>query len=547
MASQKELLSVKGQDKMEKLKDAKWDDMGGPELDWSIEKLFSSSKFNAALGISPDTTILSKAAVKAEKGQTVKEAVDHDDEESDVVEPESADESPRRHKDVSEERESDDESDDESESADASSEDEDGDADKASRRKRDREPVEEAPKDDEDEFSFSLDELVGDDLEMTKLGDDTEEMGEGSDYDSDDDTLGERSHEDDEPADEAGDVEEGMHDLPRPDMDEALEDGEDHVYSEADEEPMSDSDEMPRRRRVDSDVEEGYTRDSAEDEMSEGWDAEDEDDEDKDEPVKESRLVLSFKFDEADRLFESNTLLSAEDKQQSRRLFEAAIRDGVKQAAVVMNEAYAKKFKKAKVVLERKLAKKIDQYLSYVVEQWATENTVAVKSQIQSKLMENFMKSLHQTFTTHYIDVPESRVNIVEALAKNVKALKKELRESEARTIKLNNEMKVAVSQERQTAIREHKARLIAEAAHQLPASERGQFARRAASVAFSTTKNFKKDLVTLREQYFGAKPSKTERSMNLPDAAPLFEEKTPKSGTTDIDRYVQVAERFSR
>lgn len=538
MASQKELLSVKGQDKMEKLKDAKWDDMGGPELDWSIEKLFSSSKFNTALGISPDTTILSKASVKAEKGETVKEAVDREDDEEFRASEDDLDEA----RDDDEGQESEPEK---SEEPKESEDDEDvpaDEADEAPRRKR--EPVEEAPADDDNEFSFSLDELVDGDLEMTKLGDDS--MEEGSDYEDDSVEEGSGYHDDvmDEAADEGDDVEMAprMRDT---DVEEAVEDGEDRMYEEDESELGAGDEEMPRRRH-DAD-EMGEARDTDDDEtMDEGWDAEDED-ESEDKSVKESRLVLSFKFDEADRLFESNTLLSEEDKQQSRRLFEAAIRDGVKQAAVVMNEAYGKKYKKAKTVLERKMAKKIDQYLSYVVEQWAAENKVAVKSQIQSKLMENFMTSLRNTFVNHYIDIPESRVNIVEALAKNVKALKKELRESEARTVKLNAEMKVAVTRERQTAIREHKSRLIAEAANLVPASERGDFARRAGSVAFTTTKNFKKDLVTLREQYFGAKSSKSERSMSLPDAAPLFEEKTPKTTTSAVDQYVRVAERFAR
>ena len=519
MASQKELLSVKGQDKMEKLQGATWQDMGGPELDWSPEKYMSSATFNVALGIKPDSTILAKAGVKAEKGETVKEGKDMDDMDDDMLtdslfaEGEEGEEGEEHEKHEKDEKDEDEEEMSEAMMSDDEDEMQDPDGD---------EMVKEA--ESEDKFEFSLDELTDGDVDMMDLGEEDDEE-EAAHEDEDEKHEKAKKHEKDEAEDE-DEVEEGYHRMMR-----EAEDEEDAAVE--DEDAGEDEDE----------VEEGYRMMREEDDEEEMAD----EDEDEKKPVEESRLVLSFKFDETDRLFESNQMLSEEDKQQSRRLFEAAIRGVAKQVSTKLNEAYAQKFARVKKQHEQRLAKQVDQYLNYVVEQWAKENKVALRSQIQTKLTESFLSNLKSVFTQHYVDIPESKVNVVAALAKNVKSLKQQVRESEARTLKLHTEMKSAVARERQSLIREHRARLIAEAAAALPAVDRGAFAKRAETVSFTNTKNYKKDLVALREQYFGAKKSITERTINLPDAAPLHEEESVRSSKTSIDVYADAVSRFTR
>lgn len=488
MASQKELLSVKGQDKMDKLKDATWDDMGGPELDWTTDK-YMNFKFDATRGVKPDTTILSKAAVKAEKADTVKEAVEHDSEEEVMDLP--------LDKPMAEAEEAEDEK--EEESADEALEAEEAPA-------KEDAPVEEAA----DEFSFDLKELMGDeDMNAVDL------------------------KMDDHEAAPVADVEEAE----SYDMDEAKEEDEESEAEESEEEGEEEGEESEEEGEED---EEEEVKKEAVQMSDDGMDEEAA-------PVAESRLVLSFKFDQADKLFENNSMLTEEDKRQGRVLFEAAIRDVAKQVGTKLNEAYSKKFEQAKALHEKKMVKHVDQYLNYVVEQWAKDNKVGLKSQIQTKLTENFMNGMKRLFEQHYIDIPESKVNVVEALAKNVKVLKQQVRASEEKAVQLHSEMKTAVARERQALVREHRARLIAEAAGALPVAERGQFAKRAESLTFSNTKNYKKDLVALREQYFGAKPS-VEQPINVPDAAPMFEEKqaapVQKSG---VDIYAQALERFAR
>lgn len=262
----------------------------------------------------------------------------------------------------------------------------------------------------------------------------------------------------------------------------------------------------------------------------------------------ESKFRVSFKFDDSKTLFENNTTLTEDEKRQSRALFEAAVREAAQSIGTQLQEAYAKRFVKHKKLHEQKTAKLIDQYLSYVVEQWVKDNAVPLRGHIHAKLTENFMVGLKSLFEQNYIDVPTSKVNVVESLAKKVKKLSGDLDTAQKETVRLHTEMKNSVSRERKALIKEHKARLIAEAATVLPSSERGKFAKRAELMPFgASSKEFKKNLVALREQYVRAKRS-VERPINVPDAAPLFESKTPApKAPTAVDTYVAAAGKLTR
>ena len=174
----------------------------------------------------------------------------------------------------------------------------------------------------------------------------------------------------------------------------------------------------------------------------------------------------------------------------------------------------------------------------------AKDNKVALQNQLRNRLSDSFIAGLQKLFVEHYVEVPQSKVNVVEALAKNVKSLKTKLKDAEAKAVKLHEESREAVQRERLALKKEHKARLIAEAASAVTAADRGAFVERANTVKFAGTKEFKKDLIALREQYFGAKTSVDERPSNEPVAAPLFETKQPS--VSSVDAYTKIADRLT-
>ena len=329
-----------------------------------------------------------------------------------------------------------------------------------------------------------------------------------------------------------------------------------NVDVEDEDEPLKENEDKPEddkpdflKKKMDEADDKGEDEDEDEkkDELTEEDDEEKMDDADEKKEVSEGKLRLSFKTTEVSQLFENNNVLTEDDKRQSRVLFESAIRSVAKQLGSQLREAYQSQFVKAKSRHEAKVAKQLDSYMSYVVEQWSKDNKVALQNQMRNRLTDSFLAGFKKLCVEHYIEIPESKVNVVEALAKNVKSLKTKLQNAETQNVKLHEESQVAIARERAALKNEHKSRLIAEAASAVTAADRGEFTERAKTVTFTSTKEFKKDLIALREQYFAAKKAvSVERPSTEPVAMPIFEAKTETSKSS-VDAYTKVADRLTR
>ena len=62
------------------------------------------------------------------------------------------------------------------------------------------------------------------------------------------------------------------------------------------------------------------------------------------------------------------------------------------------------------------LVEKVDKCLNYVVESWMKENQLAIQNGLRTEI-ETFMEKLKGVFEESYIDVPESKVDLVDELA----------------------------------------------------------------------------------------------------------------------------------
>ena len=265
--------------------------------------------------------------------------------------------------------------------------------------------------------------------------------------------------------------------------------------------------------------------------------------------LQESRNVarpikLKIRFNESAKLFQGNQTLTEEDKRQSKVLFESAVRTVAKGLAKQLQEAYQTRYNEAKSLHEANLNKKVDQYLSYVVEEWVKTNKIALRSRLRSKLTENFMSGMKRVFTENYVEIPNGKIDVVKALAGNVKSLKNKLKLAEEKNVELHGKSKKLVVSSQKALVTEHRLRLVAEAASALPSSERGKFAEAAKTLSFKESKTFRKDLIALREQYSAADKKVSERPLAVPVATPLFEEKT--ENRTQVDGYADIVAKFA-
>jgi TolA-binding protein len=69
------------------------------------------------------------------------------------------------------------------------------------------------------------------------------------------------------------------------------------------------------------------------------------------------------------------------------------------------------------------------------------DNKVAVQSGLRTEIAEKFMNNLKDLFTESYIDVPESKVDLVDELAAEVDELEEQLNTSTGKLIEMSGEL----------------------------------------------------------------------------------------------------------
>lgn len=191
-------------------------------------------------------------------------------------------------------------------------------------------------------------------------------------------------------------------------------------------------------------------------------------------------------------LFADDSTISEEFKSKVSTIFEARVLDRINTIAEETEARYAGMLEEAVEAVKQDLTEKVNDYLSYVVEQWIADNEIAIESGLRSELTEEFIAGLRNLFAEHYIDVPAEKVDLVEELATKVEELESQLNEEIERGI----ETKKALVESRKEEI----AREISEG---LTATQVEKIKSLAESVEFSTEEEYKEKLETIRENYF--------------------------------------------
>lgn len=126
-------------------------------------------------------------------------------------------------------------------------------------------------------------------------------------------------------------------------------------------------------------------------------------------------------------IFGEGEELSEEIKTQTAALFEQALeaRMIVEREAIV--EETQERLEEAYETMQEEMADKLVIYLDNVIEQWLADNEVAVESALRNEVMDDFIFGLKSLFAEHYVNVPEDKVEVVEALAETNSELTKKL------------------------------------------------------------------------------------------------------------------------
>ena len=215
--------------------------------------------------------------------------------------------------------------------------------------------------------------------------------------------------------------------------------------------------------------------------------------------------------------------LSEEFKTKAATIFEAAVVTRVKQEIAKLDEQFDTKLAEQVETIKEGLVEKVDGYLNYVVEQWMTDNELALENGMKSEIMESFITGMKGLFEQHYIDVPEEKFDILGEMQEEVSAVKSKLDEQLAANVELTkqvNEMKRVAA--------------IAESAAGMVDTDAEKFSGLAEELAFEDADTFKTKLQTIKENYFGKKVSKTVDSVVTDEPVQLSEESiSPRMAAT--------------
>jgi hypothetical protein len=138
---------------------------------------------------------------------------------------------------------------------------------------------------------------------------------------------------------------------------------------------------------------------------------------------------------EINALVESEATLSDEFKAKTAVIFESAVKSKLSEEVDRLEAQYKEELAEEVSSTKADLVEKVDSYLNYVVESWMESNQVAIHNGLRTEIAETFMDKMKDLFTESYIDVPESKVDLVDELAESVEELETKLNESTQRVI----------------------------------------------------------------------------------------------------------------
>ena len=227
-------------------------------------------------------------------------------------------------------------------------------------------------------------------------------------------------------------------------------------------------------------------------------DDEDEEEEDPEESkkVKES---IDQKIEDLDVSQDVEALVQGEDelsedfKTKAATIFETAIKSKVRSELEKIQEENDKQMKELAETSMTSMVEKVDDYLNYVVEQWMSENELAIERGLKGEIAEDFISGLKGLFEDHYIDVPDEKYDILEANLTKIEELEDKLNKQMEENVQLKKAKGELV-----------KESLIVDIADGMTDTETEKFQSLVDDVEFSDEDSYKEKLQTIKESYFG-------------------------------------------
>ena len=208
---------------------------------------------------------------------------------------------------------------------------------------------------------------------------------------------------------------------------------------------------------------------------------------------------------ELSAIVDGEATLSEEFKEKTSIIFEAAVKTKLSEEVTRLEEQYAEELAEEVETIKTDLVGKVDSYLNYVVESWMEENKLAIQTGLRTEIAEGFMNGMRDLFVESYVEVPESKVDLVDELAGQVEELEEKLNSTTGDAIQLAEEL--------ETYKRDS---IIAEATRDLADTQAEKLKDLLESVDFESEETFTTKVNTVKESYFSKEiPEQLEESVS--------------------------------
>jgi len=237
----------------------------------------------------------------------------------------------------------------------------------------------------------------------------------------------------------------------------------------------------------------------------------------------------SYDFsEELTNLVESEATLSDEFKAKSAVIFETAIKTTISEEVDRLENEYQTQLAEEIEATRDDLVEKVDSYLNYVVETWMTENEVAIEQGLRTEIAEDFMGNLKDLFVESYIEVPESKIDLVDELADQVESLEEKLNEQTSSVLEMSEELEAY-----------KRAIIVAEHAEDMAETEAEKLGSLVESLDFEDEDSFFEKVKTVKESYF--KKSRPAIEAETEDMNEEWDGEEVKPVSSNMQKYIDA------
>lgn len=233
----------------------------------------------------------------------------------------------------------------------------------------------------------------------------------------------------------------------------------------------------------------------------------------------------------------AGTELTEETKDKLATLMESAVEARLIVLAQQMEDENEAEQEKVYAEMAEALEEKIDGYLSEAVDEWATENKIALEAGARSERLEEFVVGLQKLFAESYVELPEDKVDLVKDLETRLADVTKKLDEA--------IDSKVALEK---TISEQKKTEIIKTVSEGLAATQVEKLTQLVEAFKSDDVEAFEKKAKLVRETYFKA-PTQAPTSNEVPGVDVLNEEDNKtvvRSKNDPMNRYLTHMDRVA-